>query len=80
MPDQPETPLEMAERFIAEGEAQCTQVTQLLEAGENHSLSPAKDQADRLLLVLDRSLALLREYLETEKNEQQRPAADDAGA
>jgi hypothetical protein len=32
--EQPETPLEMARRYVAEGEKRCTQLTDLLETME----------------------------------------------
>ena len=64
--DQPETPLEMARRYIAEGEERCTQLTHRLEQMEAHDPPQATEEVERLLAVLDRGLSLMREHLRQE--------------
>jgi hypothetical protein len=64
--DQPETPLDMVRRYIAEGEEWCAQLTQRLEQMEAHDPTQATEEVERLLAVLDRALSLLREHLQQE--------------
>jgi len=64
--DQPETPLDMVRRYIAEGEERCTQLTHLLEQTEAHDPLQAREAIERLLAVLDRSLSLMRAHLQQE--------------
>ncbi|MFC7478474.1 hypothetical protein ACFQS7_29410 [Dankookia sp. GCM10030260] len=63
---QPETPLEMVQRYIAEGEERCTQLTHLLEQMEAHDPPQAMEEVERLLAVMDRGLSLMREHLQQE--------------
>src|SRR3954451_18351444 len=52
---EPETPLEMARRYVAEGEERCTQLIALLEAMEAQNPPQATEPVQRLLAVLDRT-------------------------
>ena len=64
--DQPETPLEMVRRYIAEGEERCIQLTHLLEQMEAHDPPQETAEVERLLAVMDRGLSLMREHLQRE--------------
>jgi nitrogen-specific signal transduction histidine kinase len=64
--DQPETPLEMVRRYIAEGEERCTQLTHRLEQMEAHDPPQATSEVERLLAVLDRGVSFMREHLQQE--------------
>jgi transcription elongation GreA/GreB family factor len=64
--EQPETPRDMARRYIAEGEERCAELTRLLEQAETHDPPHAIEEFERLLAVLDRALSLLREHLKQE--------------
>jgi hypothetical protein len=63
---QPEPPLEMVRRYIAEGEERCTQLTHRLEQMEAHDSHQATAEVERLLALLDRGLSLMREHLQQE--------------
>ncbi len=65
--EQPETPPEMARRFIAEGEERCSQLTKFLEEKEAHSPPRTLEAAERLLAMLDSTLATMREHLKQEE-------------
>jgi hypothetical protein len=64
---EPETPLEMARRYVAEGEERCTQLIALLEAMEAQNPPQATEPVQRLLAVLDRTLAIMREHVRQEE-------------
>ena len=64
--DQPEAPIAIVRRYIAEGEERCTQLTHLLEQMEAHDPPQSTEQVERLLAVMDRGLALMREHLQQE--------------
>ena len=65
--DQPESSLEMARRYIAEGEANCAELTKMLEGMEAQNPSPAMQAVERLLKVMDHGVALMREHLQREE-------------
>jgi hypothetical protein len=67
MEDQPETPLDLVRSYVAEGEARCALLADMLEAMGDQSSPQAAQAADRLLAVLDRSLMILREHLKQEQ-------------
>ena len=64
---QPETPLEMARRHVAESEARCAQQAEVLREmiADNHP--HAAEVAKRLLATLEDTLDLMRERLEIEE-------------
>ena len=62
-----ETPLEIAQRYVAETEALCTRLTERLEKMEARTSPQATDATERLLATLDRTLAIMREHLQHEK-------------
>jgi hypothetical protein len=67
MEDQRETPLDLVRSYVAEGEARCALLADMLEAMGDQSSPQAAQAADRLLAVLDRSLMILREHLKQEQ-------------
>ncbi len=64
--DQPETPMEMVRRYIAEGEERCTRLTQILEQMEAYDPPQETAEIERLLAVPDRGLSFMREHLRQE--------------
>lgn len=65
--DQPETPLDLASQYVADGEARCARLTDMLENMENRSSPEAIQATERLLAVLDQTLVLLRHYVQEEQ-------------
>lgn len=65
--DQPESSLETARRYVAQGEANCTELTKMLEGMEAQNPSPATQAVERLLTVMDRAVAMMREHVQQEE-------------
>ena len=65
--EQAETPLDMARRYVAEGEERCTRLTHLLETMEAQNPPQATEPVQRLLAVLDRTLIIMREHVRQEE-------------
>jgi hypothetical protein len=65
--DQPETPLEIARRYVAEAEVRCVRQAKLLEQMTAHNHPKGAAAAERLLLAMDRTLAVMLEHLQQEE-------------
>ena len=60
---EPETPLEMARRHVAEGEARCTRQAEILREMITDDHPEAARAAEKILATLEDILATLREDL-----------------
>jgi hypothetical protein len=73
--EQVETPLDMARRYVAEGEERCTRLTDLLETMEAQNPPQTTEPVQRLLAVLDRTLVIMREHVRHEEELRRQSAA-----
>ncbi|TDH58731.1 hypothetical protein E2C06_31075 [Dankookia rubra] len=64
---QPETPLEMAQRHVAESEARCARQTEILREMITDNHPHAAEVAQRLLVTLEDTLDTMRERLRMEE-------------
>ena len=62
--DRAETPLELAERHVAEGEARIARQKAIVEAMDRDNHPITAEQARRVLAVMKETLRLLRQHLE----------------